>query len=446
VCVCKKQGTMSRRRLFVGWVGFIQVAGTSLFLRADTDRANPAIEVVDQPLSRNNLFRIDALAPNTGEFGDPVRPGAGGTYSLKVYDESSKTWRNMYCAGVGARRIYLPDNAQETRFCGLHATITGCGADNPTTMFGNVKIIMPHINGGLRLLSRSGVWMEYTGQNQTDPNTYGDAFIFHCNNKFPEFGAYNPTPETGLPVCQPMADLEQAEEVCGTRDMIPYQNTYCYDFDPLKSPFEELILPNCQDRWADSTHCDDILLAYALAATEGTLPEETEEAVQLAVDEYCAENKSTCDAICRLPAQGRGLRFWYCEEAPPVCLEDDECPDGEVCASGVCVPERQGCEEDSDCPADAPYCTPTGCVGCRGTARDCPAGYICDQDRLECIKASGDGNKEEPTSLLALWISLGVLGVLVLGALAYYFFVYRKKKNGKVQGANKGAAEIPLVP
>jgi len=90
-----------------------------------------------------------------------------------------------------------------------------------------------------------------------------------------------------------------------------------------------------------------------------------------------------------------------------LCTEDSQCEAGEACDNGQCV--LQGCQSDTDCPANLPHCDtsdgecyvcvtdahcPAGvcdaniCVECIEDA-DCPTG-VCDEPNFTCVGCTDD--------------------------------------------------------
>ena len=71
---------------------------------------------------------------------------------------------------------------------------------------------------------------------------------------------------------------------------------------------------------------------------------------------------------------------------PPECIKDSDCPDGEICVDGECVPAPE-CIDDKDCPPGW-SCKNGVCVPECEKDKDCPPGQIC-KDGV-CVDASVD--------------------------------------------------------
>jgi uncharacterized repeat protein (TIGR01451 family) len=107
---------------------------------------------------------------------------------------------------------------------------------------------------------------------------------------------------------------------------------------------------------------------------EGTVwDEDLEECVECVEDEDCPLGE-----IC--------TEENTCEE----CEDNDDCPEGEICEENECVPEE--CETDEDCPADE-VCLEGECVDCIED-EDCPEGEICTEDN-ECVECEEDSDCPE---------------------------------------------------
>ncbi len=124
---------------------------------------------------------------------------------------------------------------------------------------------------------------------------------------------------------------------------------------------------------------------------------------QVEPDDTCAS-----DTDCPVTAP-------YCDDALNLCVEctaDDHCPDDGVCSDArVCEDPPAGCVDDDDCAGDTPFCDDAldRCVECTDDGqcddgvcndsvcedvpaacaddRDCAAGFVCDPDVMECVRA-----------------------------------------------------------
>jgi hypothetical protein len=141
---------------------------------------------------------------------------------------------------------------------------------------------------------------------------------------------------------------------------------------------------NCEHKWSDSSApmilrpepCGENKCRVRSASTgaravclsgECAADAECPARTPYCVDEQCTVCRS--DADCSGPGTSRCLATE--ELKPPCCFDDAPCTDR--CSP----PPRCGCVEQTDCPAEAPYCVLDSCAECQYPT-DCPSGTCTD--------------------------------------------------------------------
>jgi hypothetical protein len=112
------------------------------------------------------------------------------------------------------------------------------------------------------------------------------------------------------------------------------------------------------------------------------------------------------DGVCDEPSAGGACPAGSDPEdcrggGGPECTEAAECPQGEYCRLGQCVPTEAGpCTMDADCAADeycdvvTGMCNPAAGPGDCDRSADCAPGEICNLGTHQCMPGGGGGGDE----------------------------------------------------
>jgi hypothetical protein len=136
------------------------------------------------------------------------------------------------------------------------------------------------------------------------------------------------------------------------------------------------------------------------------------------VKAFCEKYSRTCAEMCKEPGYRSGaVGRQFCDPKRRECSEDEDCRKKEQCFGGRC---REGCKSDVECGVGQ-ACRDT-CLQVCDVDDECPKGYNCVGDGY-CVK------ELRKKSDLALWLGIGggVLALLVIMGLVYYYYTKPKK-------------------